>query len=189
MGEHPAMIRRGTAAWLSAALAAAVLAGCTRFDVRSRQDPAADLGRVQTYAWLPAAEAEPADQRVNDRLIDRRIRAATENELRTKGYQPATGGSPDVLLNYRVSTSGEQVVHANQPQYLRGLWDGWGGMEGVYDSYDVGTLYIAVLDGKAKRMIWVGAARTRLLPHVSDEKRVKRVDAAIHEILASFPKR
>jgi hypothetical protein len=187
--EHSSIVRPGAAAWLGAALVAFALAGCTRFDVRTRQDPAADLGRVHTYAWLPVAEAEPADQRVNDRLVDRQIRAATENELRTKGYQPADGGRPDVLLNYRVSTSPTEVVHANQPQYLRGMWDGWSGMEGVYDSYDVGTLYIAVLDGTEKRMIWVGAARTRLLPHVSDEKRMKRVDAAIHQILASFPKR
>jgi uncharacterized protein DUF4136 len=171
------------------ALLALVVPGCSQFDVRARQDPNADFGRVRTYAWLPPAEAEPADQRVNDRAIDRRIRAATEGELRAKGYRPADSEPADILLNYRLSTSPTDALRGSVPAYTRGLWEGWSGAGAVYETYDVGTLYLAALDGATKQMIWVGAARARLLPHISDEKRAKRVDAAVQRILADFPKR
>jgi hypothetical protein len=40
-----------------------------------------------------------------------------------------------------------------------------------------------------RRMIWIGAAEARLLPHISLKKRLSRVDAAVHRILADFPPR
>jgi len=166
---------------------ALLASGCTQFDVRSRQDPNVDFGHLRRYAWLPASEAEPADQRVNDRAIDARIRAAVDRELRAKGYVAADSGPADFLLNYRVSTSPNDVLVRNRPGYVIDLWYGWPGAQTVYDNHDVGTLYLAALDRETKRMIWVGAAQARLLPHISYEKRVKRVDAAVKKILTSFP--
>jgi uncharacterized protein DUF4136 len=170
------------------AVLAFLVPGCTRFDARARQDPSVDFGGLQTYAWLPPSEAEPADQRVNDRAFDRRIRRATEQELQAKGYRPADS-TPDFLLNYRLSTSPADAVDARTRGYPGDPWAGWSTTGPVYDTYDVGTLYVAALDRNTKRMIWVGAAQARLLPHTSLEKGLKRVDAAVHKILASFPKR
>jgi uncharacterized protein DUF4136 len=166
---------------------ALVASGCTQFDVRSRQDPNVEFGRLRRYAWLPASEAEPADQRVNDRAIDARIRAAVDRELRAKGYVAADSGPADFLLNYRVSTSPNDVLVGNRPGYVVDLWYGWPGAQTVYDNHDVGTLYLAALDRETKRMIWVGAAQARLLPHISYEKRATRVDAAVKKIMSSFP--
>jgi hypothetical protein len=157
--------------------------------VKAKQDPNADFGRLQTFAWLPVAEAEPADQRVNDRFIDRRIRDAVERDLQAKGYRPAASGPADFLLNYRLSTSPDDSLSGHGPGYARGLWGGWPGAAVIYDNYDVGTLYLAALDAPTTHIIWVGAARARLVPHLSEEKRKKRADAAVEKILASFPKR
>jgi hypothetical protein len=70
---------------------------------------------------------------------------------------------------------------------------GWGDYPGaetlLRENFDAGTLYIAALDGASKRGIWLGAAQARLLPHISLEKRAKRVDDAVHAILADFPRR
>jgi hypothetical protein len=55
------------------------------------------------------------------------------------------------------------------------------------ESYDAGTLYIAVIDGGSRRLVWLGAAQSRLLANASLQKRAKRVDAVTHQILADFP--
>jgi hypothetical protein len=166
---------------------ALVASGCTQFDVRSRQDPSVEFGRPATVRVAPPSEAEPADQRVNDRAIDARIRAAVDRELRAKGYVAADSGPADFLLNYRVSTSPNDVLVRNRPGYVIDLWYGWPGAQTVYDNHDVGTLYLAALDRETKRMIWVGAAQARLLPHISYEKRVKARGCGVKKILTSFP--
>lgn len=162
-----------------------VLVGCSQFAIKSAYDRAADFTRLHTYAWLPIADAAPADQRVQDRYIDARIRRDVEAGLDAKGYRPAgDGAAPDFFLNYRLAT--DPATDLRGVVYGPGWW-GWPTAEVYTESYDEGTLYIAVVDGQTKRMVWVGAAEARLLPLISIEKRAKRVDDAVQQILARFP--
>jgi hypothetical protein len=50
-------------------------------------------------------------------------------------------------------------------------------------------LFIAALDPKTKRMLWLGVAAARLLPHISYERSLNRIDDAAEQILKSFPTR
>jgi hypothetical protein len=166
-----------------------VVSGCNQFAVRSDYDRRADFTRLQTYAWLPLSEALPADQRVMDRYIDARIRSAVDKELGAKGYRPADAKDSDFLLNYRVASEPGEAVKGMTRGDVVG-WYGWPGYETFRtESYDTGTLFVAVVDPPSKHMIWIGSANARLLPHISLERRAKRVDAAIHKILGSFPPR
>ena len=176
--------------WALLLLPAILLLGCSQFRVRSSHDPNTDWGRMRTYAWLPADQAAPADQRVQDRYLDRRLRAAVDTELRAKGDRPADPGEqPDFLLNYRLSTTpGSSMVVDPDMRFGGTAWMAWPDASAVYSqSYDVGTHYIAVIDPRSKRMVWVGAAETRLVPTMSLDRKAKRVDAAVHAILARFP--
>jgi hypothetical protein len=172
-------------------LIALLLGGCSQFAVHSERDPGADFTRRRTYAWLPLSEAEPADQRVLDRYIDARIRTAVDTELRAKGYAPAGSAAPDLLLNYRLSTQPAAEMRGNPGSHFIGAgWHGWPGANAVYaKNYDEGTLYLAAIDPASRQMIWLGAASARILPWISLEKRAKRVDDAVHQILAPFPAR
>lgn len=159
-----------------------VVAGCSQFSIRSGADSQADFTRLHTWAWLPVADAAPADQRVLDPYFDERIRAAVARELAAKGYRPAETTPPDFLLNYRLQTS------PGAGGFEGYVWNGWAGIEPFYaDAYDDGTLFLAVLDPRTRRMIWVGAAEARLVPTRSIAWRTKRTDAAVHDILARFP--
>ena len=170
---------------------AVVLAGCSQFKVQSRQDPHVGFGSLRTFAWLPKSEAEPADQDVQHRGFDRQIRADVERVLRDKGYEPAVSGQPDFLLNYRVSSTPSTAMRGNPSVGgWGGWWIGWPGWEAAYtENYDQGALFIAALDPNTKRMIWLGVARARLLPHISYERSLGRIDDAVAQILESFPRR
>jgi hypothetical protein len=166
----------------------ALLVACSQFRVRSDADPSADFTRLRTYAWLPLDQADPADQRVLDRYLDKRLRTAIDRELGAKGYAPAESGAPDFLLNYRLSTEPASSLRGSRGMPYGVGWIGWYGAEAVYvENYDAGTLYIAVIDGRSRRIVWLGAAQSRILSHASLEKRAKRVDAVAHQILAKFP--
>ena len=165
-------------------LLAVVAAACSQFREHVEYDPAADFVRLHTYAWLPLSEVDPADQRVLDPYIDRRIREAVARTLGAKGYAPAGGGAPDFLLNYRVTSAGRSAAPMG---YYPGSW--WVQRHAHEDTYDEGMLLLDVVDGATRTMIWRGSASARLLPHISLERRVKRVDAAVAHILAGFPPR
>ena len=185
-------MRENRLAFAVLVLAGLVVAGCSRFSVRSVHDPAADFRNLRTYAWLPAAEAAPADQRVQDRYLDRRLRKAVATELGAKGLRPVDPGQqPDFLLNYRFSTTpASSVVTDPDLRFGGAAWLAWPDASAVYSqSYDEGTLYIAAIDPHTKRRIWVGAAQARLVPTMSLERKAKRVDAAAQAILADFPPR
>jgi len=166
----------------------ALLVACSQFHVRSDFDPKADFAPLRTYAWLPLDQVDRADQSVPDRYLDKRLRSAVDTELGAKGYAPAGSGAPDFFLNYRLATEPADAMGGRQAFPHATAWSGWWGAEALYrESYDAGTLFITVIDGRSHRLVWLGAAQARLLPHASLEKKAKRVDAVVHQILADFP--
>lgn len=182
------MIRSRPVLMLVAAIA---LAGCAKFDVKARRDPNVDMSHMRTYAWLPIEQAAPADQRVQDRYMDRRLREDVATDFAAKGYRPAESGQqPDFLLNYRLATDPVGSVRSNPQAYWGDIWwANWTPGDSAYysDNYDVGTLYIAALDPSSKKIIWLGMAQARLVPTMSLERKTARLDDAVKQILARFP--
>jgi hypothetical protein len=170
---------------------ALLLAACSQFVIRSHHDPQADFAALHTFAWLPRDQAAPADQITPNENFDRRIRADVEQDLRAKGFTPASGDDPDFLLNWRLSSTPVSAVQGD-PSF--GGWGGWWmmtpGWQAQYsDNYDEGTLYVAVLDPDSQRMFWLGTAQARLLPSMSFARTIERIDDAVAAILKSFPPR
>ena len=129
---------------------------------------------MRTYAWLPPDQAAPADQRVQDRDFDRRIRTDVAKDLAAKGYRPVESGErPDFLLNDRLASEPASVMRAESGG-LGGVWSAsWmaGGTADDSDNYDEGTLYIAALEPTSKLIVWVGLAQARLVPTMSFERK------------------
>jgi hypothetical protein len=168
-----------------------LLAACSQFVISSHYDPQTDFAALHTFGWLPRGEAAPADQMTPNENFDRRIKADIEQDLRAKGFVPAGDAAPDFLLNYRLTSTPVSAIQGD-PSF--GGWGGWWmmtpGWQAQYSAdYDEGALYVAVLDPNSQRMFWVGAAQARLLPSMSFERTLKRIDAAVADILKSFPPR
>jgi len=175
---------------LAAVLVLALFAGaCSRFAVQADADPNVDFARFTTFAWLPKDEAPPADQWLQDRAIEKRVRSGVEAGLRAKGYRPAEGGTPDLFVTYRLtsesrSSSGVPGAYAG---YNLGWWSGAHVMR--TDDYERGTLIVDVIQADDMKLVWRGSASARLLPHISFEKRAKRATEAVERIMKDFPAR
>ena len=172
---------------------AVILAGCSQFTVRTKQDPDENFAALRTYAWLPADLAAPADQRTQDRAVSKRLREDVEKALAAKGYVVAADGQPaDFFMNWRITTTPTTSfqIDPDHTAWGTGWWTGWAGGREVYsDNYDSGTLFIAAMDPQDRKIVWLGAAEARLLPHISLDRRLDRVDDAVAQILKDFPKR
>jgi hypothetical protein len=175
----------------AAAVVALVLAagGCSRFSVQADADPNVDFARFATFAWMPPDEAPPMDQRLQDRAIERRVQSGVEAGLRARGYQPATGGTPDLWVTYRLisESRSSRGIPAGYGGYQLGWWAG--GRIQRTENYERGTLIVDVIDAKDDELVWRGSASARLLPHISFEKRAKRATEAVEKIMADFPAR
>ena len=124
-----------------------------------------------------------------DRDLTKRIYAAVESQLEGKGYTPAANDAADLLVTFRVLRSDEY----NEAQFPYSMpW-----RMGTYrsalhasdDSYERGSLIIDVIDRRANELVWRGSASARLLPSLPYDKTVKRIDAAVKQILAPLPAR
>jgi hypothetical protein len=100
--------------------------------------------------------------------------------LRAKGYAPADRERADFLLNYRVGSTPTSAAGGTRSVGRGGWWVGWAGWEGRYtEDFDQGALFIAALDPKIQHMIWLGVAEARLLPHISYDRSLGRIDDAV----------
>jgi hypothetical protein len=164
----------------------AIATACTQFDVRVARDPAVDLTRSRSWAWLPADLVAPADQQLPDRYFERKLTATVDRVLSAKGFEQSAEKLPDLFINYRLTTSDRTDVDLPSGYGLG--W--WAHDYRVHvDRYDVGTLILDVIDARTRTLVWRGTAAARLLPHASLEKRARRTEEVVEQILEAFPER
>lgn len=171
-----------------ACVALVLVAGCSRFQVRTVQDPAVRFSDYESWAWVPRNVAPPVDQRLQDRALERIVRAGVTRAMAVKGYAPGTVSAADLLVTYRLVSADRQVAGAPRGYVADGAGS-WVRADWSSDSYERGSLVVDLYDRERRRLVWRGMATARLLPHLSHDARVERVTKAIDEIMAGAPAR
>ena len=91
-------MRTRPARLLSGMLALLTLAGCSATSVRVEHDPTASFAGLSTYSWAAAAQPVTNDPRLDNPILDARIRRIVEAELAARGFEKQTAGAPELLL-------------------------------------------------------------------------------------------
>jgi hypothetical protein len=174
------------------ALSALALA-CSGIRVDHDYDPSADFGQLRTWAWHPHA-GKSRDPRLDNALLDSRIRKAVETELAAKGFTLLVSGTPDFQVTYHLSVEGKLDVDTVYHDYPRGGYGrvgyrrgSWGYTETRVREYDEGTLLVDVLQAESGALLWRGSGVATVREESNPEKRTKRINTAVNKILAKFP--
>ena len=127
---------------------------CSSIKTSMDYDNTVDFASYKTYQFDDNVQQMP----LND-LNRRRVIAAVESELQKKGFTNAS--SPDVIVNIVVNSHQESTTYANTNYYGGGGYRrGWGGgMSSTTIStstYQVGTVFIDIIDAKSNYMVWQG---------------------------------
>ena len=168
----------------------ALAAGCTTIKVASDFDPEADFSKLHSYAIHAAPADAVTDPRVDNSLLDERIRAALDTELSAKGFQKLRGGSPDFLVSFHVGVQSKlDVTTLNRSYpYYGGYYGAWGGYsETMVREYEQGTLIIDVIDPSTGNLIWRGSAQSEVKDLKTPEARTKRINVVVERVLKNFP--
>ena len=69
------------------ALVGALTVACAPMQVSTDYDASVDFASLRSWAWVSGAPTEIADPRVDNSLLQERIRGAVEDALRQRGYE------------------------------------------------------------------------------------------------------
>jgi hypothetical protein len=171
------------------------LAGCSTMQVNTDFDPAADFDRLRTYKWMPGPQKVTGDPRLDNEILEKRIRTAVENQLNAQGFRKQSSGTPDFLVGYHVALEKKLAVSTMNTYY--GYRAGWGWSYGVGTSpigpesytyeYEQGSLILDIVDGDTRGLIWRGSAQTEVNKTASPEKRQAQINEAVENMLERFP--
>ena len=179
--------------YLAISFIALVLAGCSPVKVSVDYDRSANFAALHTYVWRTGAQPATGDPRLDSTLLDTRVRAAVDRVLQSKGYQlAAPGTTPTFLVGYHAAVRQKTAVQTTgQPMnvwygYGAGGWGGW--PETYVHEYEEGVLLIDVIDPTTTKLLWRGTGKAVVeTTTASPEKRERRINEAVDQILAEFP--
>jgi hypothetical protein len=174
---------------LTVLIAAAALSGCSTMKIHTDYDPGRDFSRLQSYAWLPSPPQRTGDPRIDNSLLNARIRTAVDAQVAERGYRMTSPEEADFLISYHAGLENKldvNTIHSSYG-YGRGRWYGGGGSETIVREYEQGTLLLDFLDPKTRELMWRGSASDRIKRKDSPEESQKRVNEAVAAILKRFP--
>jgi len=180
------MLCAGAALLMGGALA------CSSLSVNSDWDPAEDFTRLRSYQWLPGPQPKTGDIRLDNPLLDARLRTAVDEQLAIQGYQKLDSGRPDFRVGYHLSTEKKLDVRTVNSYYGYGWGYGYGYAPMGYadtrvSEYDVGTLILDIVDTEMNRLVWRGTASGRLREKSTPEQNEKDAREVAKAVLEQFP--
>ncbi len=180
--------------WKHIVLAVALLTlGCSSLQVSQDYDIETDFSGLNTFVWKSANQEKTGDIRVDNPLLDARIRAAVQRALTAKGFRKSPTGAADFTVSYVF-----QIHTKIRSDNVRtGVGFGFGG-SGSFGSvgvssggnvreFDEGMLVIDLTDPGGSRLLWRGTAIRPISPRSDPAQITADVDETVNKILAQFP--
>ena len=174
---------------VGAALLALALVGCSSVRVSTDYDPQADFSALRSYAWLAESQPPTGDPRIDNALVDARIRGAIDAQLAERGLRRVEAPEADFLVAYHVAVERKLDVQTVYRSYGRAGWGGAGYSDTVVRDYEEGALLIDFLRPGAGDLLWRGSAQTRLREQRTPEARDGYVREIVAKILDAYPPR
>ncbi|SHL55342.1 DUF4136 domain-containing protein [Flavobacterium xanthum] len=161
-----------------------VVASCSSVRVYSDFDNKVDFSQYKTYAF----HKKGIDKVEISELDKKRILNAIDRELSKKGMTKSE--NPDLLIN--ILTKEREKIDVNQFNMGWGYGWGWGwnpfmwgGQNTMASSSTEGTLFIDLIDGKKKELVWQGEGIGYLTENRKDKE--NRINEFVAKILEQFP--
>ena len=168
------------------------LGGCAGLRVSQDYEPGTDFSAYRTFAWKSADQPQSGDLRVDNPLVDGRIREAVERTLTANGYRKIDRAAADFLVEYGLTRQPKVYSPSLSIGTGFGIWSG-GTVGGISVGTPVGgsseetVLVIDLYDAKTGRLIWRGSGAATLDWQSGPEKTTEEINTLVDKVLAQFP--
>ena len=171
----------------------AFIAGCSGIEVSQDYNTTANFSNLKTFDWYLAKQKKTGGLRVDNPLLDSRIRKAVDRSLAQKGYKKISQGTPDFYVGYKYAI----LTRIRSEGARTGIGFGFGG-SGSFGTvgigtgsdvrdYDEGMLVIDITNTKNRKLLWRGTGTRRVSRHSDPKETTKKVNQTVEKILAQFP--
>jgi hypothetical protein len=152
-------------------------------DVHYNYDRSANFATYRTYQWVDIPGGA-----VPDRLIDRAIRQAADEQLAQKGLTKVEENA-DLYVGYQVVINLEKSVDLWSTGTGPGGWDGWGDrtVRGQTSTVPVGILLMDLYDVGKKQLVWRGDAVKTIDLKTDPDKNYKNLQKAMAKLFKNYP--
>jgi hypothetical protein len=168
------------------AVLAASIAACASPKVGYDYDHGANFHAYHSYEWMPGKQEATGDKRLDNSLVDSRIRTAINSNLRSKGYTPSGNGSPDFYVAYHIGMK-DVMKESSTQNYIGDRAHGTYTTIRDVQAYKEGTLLVDIVDAKSNQLVWQASALAEVEPGMTPEERDKRIASVVQVMLAHFP--
>ncbi|NOQ88961.1 MAG: DUF4136 domain-containing protein [Gammaproteobacteria bacterium] len=164
---------------------------CSGIKVSQDYEQDYDFSGLKTFSWKPNENNEYGI--TGNDLVEKRIRAAIQNNLLAKNYTQIDTGKPDFYISYHVTI--EQKISSSNVsgsvslgRSSRGRYGGIGISSGSQvKAYDQGTLLINVTDVENNKLIWRGISTQSVAEHSDPDKSTVLINETVEKVLSQFP--
>jgi hypothetical protein len=171
------------------AVALALITGCSSVSVTRDFDSDTDFTGLKTFAWQHETQPKTGNPRIDNDLIDERVRKAVDTLLAEKGFAPAPKTEADFLVAYFIQYKqriGGSSVSFGIGAGSSGRYGGVGYNTAISD-YDEGWLTIDMIDPESDKTIWRGVGVRATYESPKPAKATKIINHAVGRILKKFP--
>lgn len=167
--------------------------GCSNVIVSQDYPLNMDYTALKTYAWQSEHQEKTGDLRLDNPLLDERIRHAIDTFLLKNGYQRVSGVQPDFYIAYHQEIYNRISVDQPRSGFAFGMGSfgyhgGIGFSTGNYSSrYDDNMMVVDIIDSGSGEITWRGTGTRPFERHTDPEKLTKQVNETINKILMQFP--
>ena len=149
-------------------------------------DSSANFNGYHTYDWVADKQEMTGDKRLDNSLVDGRIRTTIGAQLRLKGYATSLNKRPDFYVAYHLGVK-DMMKGSSTQDYIGDHAHGTFTTISDIQPYKEGTLLIDIVDAASNQLVWRGSALTEVDPGMTPEERNERISTIVHAIFAHFP--
>jgi len=174
----------------SIAIVLFLLSACANVQVSQDYDPLSDLSKYGAWQWREAVQPPVGDIRIDNPLLDRRIRTAVGNNLESRGIVRASG-RPEIFLSYRLDL--ERKIESDTTHTTLGFgryyhpWYGGIGTETSIRQYDESRLTIDIHQADTGQLLWRGMGTYRFRTYKTPQDAAAAMQKIVDKILSQFP--
>ena len=184
-----------TRKWICLMVILLGITGCSGIRVSQDYGPNTRFGQLTTFAWASPTQEKTGDPRIDNPLLDERIRTAVTRVLTQKGYTLTTDRAPTFSVRYRYLL--HQQLDSGGSSISFGVGS-FGDHSGIGTGIGVGTgtgaalqeegeLVIDLMQGTSDTLLWRGSGIHPFKRYTDPSKATAAMDTLVEKILAPFP--